>query len=182
MMPPPDSPIPIYLGALNPMMLQLAGELCDGAIVNMLGESFVPNVVAEVRKGAERANRDPNDFEIVMRLQCAVGEDPKVCEDAFGNTMGAYIIARGYDRFFTWQGYGESVEGVRKAFAARDRAAARAAVQDGLLHDLVIAGDEDTVRARLKAFMNAGIDTPAVHAFWPNPDTAWRTMRACAPQ
>lgn len=181
MMPPPSRPIPIYLGALNPKMLRLAGELCDGVIVNMLGESFVPNIVAEVRKGAEAAGRDPGEIEIVMRMQVAVGIDPQMAKEAFASAMAAYIIARGYAEFFTWQGFGASVEGVKKAFAARDRQAARAAIEDGLLESLVLAGDAGLVRSRLQAFMDAGITTPAVHAFWPDPGIAWGTMRSLAP-
>ena len=34
-------------------MLQLAGEVADGVVINMLGERFVPKVVAEVRKGGD---------------------------------------------------------------------------------------------------------------------------------
>lgn len=181
MVPPPDRPIPIYLGALNPKMLQLAGEMADGVVVNMLGEEFVPTVLAEVRKGAERAGRDPSSIEVVMRMQVAVDEDPAVMKDAFAGAFAAYIVARGYDAFFTWQGFGQTVEGVRKAFATKDRVAARAAVQDELLDALVIAGDRETVSARLRKFMDNGITTPAVHAFWPTPESAWTTMRALAP-
>lgn len=181
MMPAPASPVPIYLGALNPMMLQLAGEVADGVIINMLGESFVPTVLAEVHKGAARAGRDPNEIEVVMRVQCCVTDDPQPIREAFASAFGAYIVAPGYDRFFTWQGFGDVVEGVSAARAARDRAASRAAVSDALLDALVVAGPADEVNARLKAFMNAGVDTPAVHVFWPDPDAAWRTMRSVAP-
>ena len=181
MMPAPSSPVPIYLGALNPKMLQLAGEVADGVIINMLGESFVPSVLAEVHKGAARAGRDPNDIEVVMRVQCCVTDDPQPIRDAFASAFSAYIVAPGYDTFFTWQGFGEVVEGVRAAREARDRAASRAAVSDAILDALVVAGSADEVNARLKAFMNAGVDTPAVHVFWPDPEAAWRTMRSLAP-
>ena len=181
MMPAPPTPVPIYLGALNPKMLQLAGEVADGVVINMLGESFVPSVVAEVRKGAERAGRDPNDIEVVMRVQCCVTDDPAPIREAFASAFSAYIVAPGYDTFFTWQGFGDVVQGVRAAREARDRAASRAAVSDELLDALVVAGSADEVGARLKAFMNAGVDTPAVHVFWPDPEAAWRTMRSLAP-
>lgn len=181
MMPPPKEPVPIYLGALNKRMLQLGGELADGVVINMLGERFVPNVVAEVRKGAERAGRNPDDIEIVMRVQCCVTDDPQPIREAFAQSFGAYIVAPGYDTFFTWQGYGDVVEGVRAGRANRDRAQSRAAVRDELLDDLVVAGSADEVKSRLKAFMNAGVDTPAVHVFWPSPEAAWGTMRSVAP-
>ncbi len=182
MMPGPTRPVPIYLGALNKRMLQLAGEKADGVIINMLGERHVPKVVAEVRKGAERAGKNPDDIEIVMRVQCAVTDNPQQIRDAFAGAFGAYIVAPGYDTFFTWQGYGDVVEGVRAGRAAKDRAASRAAVSDEILQDLVVAGTADEVRARLKTFMNAGVTTPAIHIFWPDPNVAWETMRALAPR
>jgi probable F420-dependent oxidoreductase len=182
MMPAPPNPIPIYLGALNKKMLQLAGEKADGVIINMLGERHVPKVVAEIRKGAEKAGKDPDNFEIAMRVQCAVTDNPQQIRDAFAGAFGAYIVAPGYDTFFTWQGYGDVVEGVRAGRAAKDRAASRAAVTDDILQDLVVAGSADEVRARLKTFMNAGVTTPAVHIFWPDPKVAWETMRALAPR
>jgi alkanesulfonate monooxygenase SsuD/methylene tetrahydromethanopterin reductase-like flavin-dependent oxidoreductase (luciferase family) len=182
MMPAPRAPIPIYLGALNKKMLQLAGEKADGVIINMLGERHVPAVCAEIRKGAERAGKDPDSIEIAMRVQCAVTDNPEQIRDAFAGAFGAYIVAPGYDTFFTWQGYGDVVEGVRAGRAAKDRAASRAAVTDELLYDMVVAGSADEVRSRLKAFMNAGVTTPAVHIFWPDPQVAWNTLRALAPR
>jgi probable F420-dependent oxidoreductase len=182
MMPGPRQPIPIYLGALNKKMLQLAGEKADGVIINMLGERHVPAVVAEVRKGAEKAGKNPDDVEIVMRVQCAVTDNPQQIRDAFAGAFGAYIVAPGYDTFFEWQGYGDVVEGVRAGRAAKDRAMSRAAVSDDILHDLVVAGSADEVRSRLKAFMNAGVTTPAIHIFWPDPNVAWNTMRSLAPR
>jgi len=182
MLPGPRKPIPIYLGALNKRMLRLAGEHADGVIINMLGERFVPEVVGEIRKGAERAGKDPNDIEVVMRVQCCVTDDPAPIREAFANSFSAYIVAPGYDTFFTWQGFGDVVEGVRAARQAKDRAASRAAVSDDILDALVVAGTADEVRGRLKNFMNAGVTTPAVHVFWPDPATAWRTMRELAPR
>jgi len=181
MMPGPRRAIPIYLGALNKKMLQLAGEVADGVVINMLGESFVPTVVAEVRKGAEDAGRDPDGIEVVMRVQCCVTDEPAAVREAFAQGFGAYIVAPGYDTFFTWQGFGDVVEGVRAARANRDRAASRAAVSEELLDSLVVAGSADVVRGRLRAFMDAGVTTPAVHVFWPDASTAWRTMRDLAP-
>jgi probable F420-dependent oxidoreductase len=181
MMPAPRRPIPIYLGALNPGMLRLAGEVADGVVINMLGEQFVPAVLAEVRKGAEKAGRNPDDIEVVMRVQCCVTDDPGAVRDAFAHGFSAYIVAPGYDTFFTWQGFGDVVDGVREARAAKDRAASRAAVSEELLDALVVAGTADVVGARLRAFMDAGVTTPAVHVFWPDPEAAWRTMRSVAP-
>lgn len=178
---PKPKSVPIYLGALNPQMLRLAGRIADGVVVNMLGESFVPTVVNEVRKGAEEAGRDPASIEVVMRVQAAVGVDPSVARQAFRRAFGAYIVAPGYDRFFTWQGFGDVVDGVKKAFAARDREASAQAITDEMADTIFLAGDAGQVRARVKAFMDAGITTPAIHVFWPDAGVVRETIRALAP-
>lgn len=179
--PAPSPPVPIYIGALNKQMLRLGARMADGIVVNMFGERFAPEIVREVHRAAEKAGRDPASIEIVMRVQTVVDQDPAQARELFARGFGAYIIAPGYDRFFTWQGFGETVEGVRKAFAARDREASRKAVSDEMLHDLVLAGDAATVKSRFRALMDAGITTPAAHNLWITPESAWHTMRSLAP-
>src|SRR6266850_7858091 len=71
---PPAHPVPIYIAALRPGMLQVAGEVGDGVILNWLAASDVPRVVALVREAAARAGRDPNAIEITARL--LVNVDP----------------------------------------------------------------------------------------------------------
>ena len=61
---PPAEPIPIYVAALRPGMLQVAGEVGDGVILNWLAATDVPRVVALVREAAARAGRDPDAVEM----------------------------------------------------------------------------------------------------------------------
>jgi probable F420-dependent oxidoreductase len=68
--------VPIYLGALNQGMLRLTGALCDGVCLNMVPESALPQVLAEVRAGAEEAGRDPTTIEVVARLHVVMVDDP----------------------------------------------------------------------------------------------------------
>src|SRR4030095_4857419 len=65
---PPTQPIPIYIAALRPGMLRVAGEVGDGVILNWLSAEDVPKSVAVVREAAGRAGRDPAAVEITARL------------------------------------------------------------------------------------------------------------------
>ena len=49
----------VVIGALNPGMLQLAGELADGVLLNYLPASHVPWSVEQVRAGAEGREGGP---------------------------------------------------------------------------------------------------------------------------
>src|SRR5713101_1276960 len=51
---PPARPVPIYIAALRPGMLQVAGEVGDGVILNWLAVEDVPRVVGIVREAAAR--------------------------------------------------------------------------------------------------------------------------------
>ena len=53
--------VPIYIGALNKGMLRLTGALADGICLNMVPESALPQMLGEVRAGADDAGRDPSD-------------------------------------------------------------------------------------------------------------------------
>src|SRR5256886_4009781 len=65
---PPPAPVPIYVGAPMPPMLELAGEVADGGILNFMPVEAVPRMLAHVRAGAERAGRDPAALEVVARF------------------------------------------------------------------------------------------------------------------
>ena len=60
---PKDKPVPVYLAALNPAMLRLAGEIADGVLFNYSPAEAIGPMIAEVRKGAEAAGRDPSTID-----------------------------------------------------------------------------------------------------------------------
>ncbi len=73
----PAGPVPIFVGALRPRMLALAGELGDGVCLNLMPPRVVIRQLAEVRRGAGAAGRDlPADFGVMARLQTVVTDDP----------------------------------------------------------------------------------------------------------
>lgn len=176
--PRPQYPVPIYLAALNPKMLELAGELADGVVLNLIHEDFVPEALSHYRRGAQQAGRQPG--EVVMRAQTYVGTDIDAARDGFASAFAPYIAARGYNTFFTWAGFGESVEGVKRGLAAKDREATRAAISDELLDAMVVVGASDEVAARIERYEAAGVDTVAVMSFWP--DNFESVFSACTPR
>src|SRR5580700_10818647 len=52
-------PAPVYLGALGPQMLRLAGEVADGALLNWATPERIAVSRAQINTGAIRAGRDP---------------------------------------------------------------------------------------------------------------------------
>ena len=148
---------PIYLGALNKSMLRLTGALCDGVCLNMVPESALPQVLGEVRAGAEDAGKDPNEIEVVARLHVVMAE-PSMGRNLIRTVFGAYAATPGYNKCFEWIGFEEEAREIREAFAKGDRAGVAAGVSDRLCDAMAVVGDKDAVRARVRAYAEAGID------------------------
>lgn len=69
-------PPPLWLGAVNPAICRLAGELADGVLTHPTNSSprYLREVtLAHVAEGARRAGRDPAEIAIVPSLQVLTG-------------------------------------------------------------------------------------------------------------
>lgn len=161
--------VPIYLAGLNPGMLRLAGAVADGVILNMVPESAMPQVLGAVRDGAEAAGRDPGDIEVVSRIHVHVSDDPVADSQLVRMAFGAYAATLGYNRFFRWIGFDDEATAIADAFSRGDREAVAAAMTQRMCDAMAVVGDAGAVRARLRAYAEAGVDVVVLNPIWPDP-------------
>ena len=156
---PPAEPVPIYVAALRPGMLQVAGEVADGVILNWLAATDVPRAVAVVREAAARAGRDPAAVEITARL--LVNVDPPGGEADVGvrRHVTAYLNVPVYRAYQEWLGRGVALGPMWEAWARGDRKAAVAAVPPGVMDDLIVRGSMAEIGVHVQRYLEAGIDT-----------------------
>lgn len=181
--PVPPKPVPIYLAALGPRMLELAGELADGILLNWIPPEAIPRSIEQIRVGAERAGRSLADFEIAAYIRAAVTDDPEPARAALARDITGYAIVGAYARFFAASGFAQEVEAAQKAWRAGDRQGAVKQISRRFLDGLGIVGPVDFCRRRLDEFVKAGLTQPVVFPFSPDPDPRpmlSRTLRAFA--
>ena len=87
----PSHPIPIYLAARGPKMLQLAGEIADGALCS-LPLATVAWAIAQINKGIKKAGRTLEDFQLVNSALLSVDTDDKRARDAVRRELGAGVV------------------------------------------------------------------------------------------
>jgi alkanesulfonate monooxygenase SsuD/methylene tetrahydromethanopterin reductase-like flavin-dependent oxidoreductase (luciferase family) len=155
--------VPIYLGALNEKALQLAGELCDGVILNMVPEHSLPQILGAVHAGAVAAGRDPKQIEVISRLHVVLTDNAEQGRTLVRNVFGAYAATPGYNRCFEWIGFEREAKAIREHYAKGDRAAVAAAVSDGLVDAMAVVGDAATIRRRVRAYAEQGIDVCVIN-------------------
>lgn len=56
--------IPIYLGAQGPKMLELAGEVADGVLINASHPKDFEIAIKAIKVGAEKVGRDPKEVDV----------------------------------------------------------------------------------------------------------------------
>jgi probable F420-dependent oxidoreductase len=151
----------VVLAALNERMLRLAGELCDGVLLNYLPASLVPWCIERVREGEARGGRAPGSCVIHAYVHVGVVERADGLEYA-KRDLFSYAVVDAYARSFEQAGYGDAVRTVREAHAAGDRDGAVAAISDEMVDGIDIMGDHDGVAAAVKAYVAAGVESPVV--------------------
>src|SRR5262245_42555882 len=121
---PAPTHLPIYLAAVNPKMLQLAGEMADGILLAWLPASQVPHSIAEVARGAERVGRKLSDVTIGCYVHTAVTHDREQTFKQLRRVLVGYCQANTYIQGFRRFGYGDILNEVHHHWRAGDRASA----------------------------------------------------------
>ena len=143
----------VVVGALNPAMLRLGGEVADGVLLNYLPASHVPWSVEQIRKGG--------DATVYAYVHAGVCERSDGIEAA-RRDLFSYAVVDAYAANFERAGYGEEVAEVRARHAAGDRDGALAAVSDRMVDGIDVMGDAACVRSTVVAYAEAGVDVPVL--------------------
>ena len=73
--PPVRAALPVYLAALGPRMLELAGRIADGVILNLMTPAQAGEAARTVRAAALAAGRDPASVEVACVVHCCLADD-----------------------------------------------------------------------------------------------------------
>ena len=189
--PPPQTPV--YLGALGPEMLRLAGELADGACLNWCNPEQIAWSRERIAEGAARVGRDPGPVKMVEYIRFCVDDDVDTARRAYaratmGYALGAQVPTErerrlGYRGHFERMGFTEELamlDEMRTEGASRDDVAD--AFSPELLRTVGYYGNADGAKAALND-LSRGLDTAIVRvvAARPGIESILAVMRACAP-
>jgi len=177
--------IPIYVAAVFPKMLEVCGEISDGAILVWCTLDHAAIAARHVALGAERAGRPPADVEVALMLPCAVSDDPNEARDLMREPIAWYAgeFPR-YRRLMAGAGYEDELEDVRQAWQNGRTQEAMDLVPAGLIDQIGLVGSREECQDKLQAYRRAGITLPIIS---PRPsgtnskESAMEIIRACAP-
>jgi 5,10-methylenetetrahydromethanopterin reductase len=157
--------IPIYLGATGPKMMELAGEICEGAVLNYIVPiSYIEAAVAQLSTGAERAGRTVSDIDRPELLVCSLSDDDPAAAIMEGKKLVAYYLGTEPHIMKASNVDPDLVDRVQEivGWPATDADYARAAplVPDDVLHSVMAAGTSDQCRSKVAEYISAGVTCP----------------------
>jgi alkanesulfonate monooxygenase SsuD/methylene tetrahydromethanopterin reductase-like flavin-dependent oxidoreductase (luciferase family) len=153
--------LPIYVAALSPAMLRLAGEVADGAMLWLCCPEYISRVVIpEVTAGRERAGKTMAGFDVLAAVPAAAVEDRASTYAAMRGELLPYFGLPFYRAMLERAGFGQEIEAFDQA--AGDMDAMQAAISERFLGQLAAVGDATGVRAGIERYREAGVNTPCV--------------------
>jgi 5,10-methylenetetrahydromethanopterin reductase len=151
----PVTPVPIYLGAMSPRMLELAGEVADGVLPLLFPPEHFATAAAQVRVGMERGGRTDGSVDVAACIWCSIDADGDRARRAlaekiayYGPSFAPYLLERAGLSLADF-------DAIRDAMRAGDVARAAARVTPRMLA-LGIAGTASDVRARCEGLIAMG--------------------------
>lgn len=183
---PIQAAVPIYLAAVGPKALALAGRIADGLVINDLASpEFVVAAVRRMREAAFSAGRDPDALTVYLRGGITVTNDPEPVLERRKATIAMIHALPGMERLLDAPGFDTAaiIAEVRRhmrtdevlarggGFAdlrrAGDLAAAKRAIPTELVARLALVGPLEDLRGRLAGFSDLGV----THVFVSPPGT-----------
>ena len=169
-------PAPVYLAALGPQMLRLAGQTADGALLNWATPARIAVSRARVDEGIARAGREPGSVPMTMYIRVCIDDDVAAARQALGAQVLGYAMGRhgspqdaGYRGLFAQMGFDEELTELE---ARRDKGAELpelvAAAPDDMLHAVGYYGPAAAAPAAF-ARLSAGLDETIVRIITARP-------------
>jgi alkanesulfonate monooxygenase SsuD/methylene tetrahydromethanopterin reductase-like flavin-dependent oxidoreductase (luciferase family) len=155
--------LPIYIAALSPNMLRLAGEIGDGVMLWLCNPAYIREVVVpSVREGRERAGKSLDGFDIVPAVTVALTYDPDAARAAMRQELVTYASLPFYRSMLERSGFEDDLAAFDEGMQAGDVERAKAGLSDGLIESLAGIGSADDVRAAVERYRAAGATSPSI--------------------
>jgi 5,10-methylenetetrahydromethanopterin reductase len=159
--------VPIYVGATGMQMMELAGEIGDGVLLNYLvGPTYDRAALEHLSAGAEKAGRKVEDLDRPQLVVCSLDEDREVALDRARELVTQYLgqqphigKASGVDpslleeigRVLTWPASEEEIQRAMKL------------VPDEVVQMITASGTPDECRAKVREYVEAGCTCPVLY-------------------
>jgi F420-dependent oxidoreductase-like protein len=186
MIAPVQERIPIYLAAIGPRNVTLAGEIADGWLPAFFSPEHVAGFRPLLEEGAARAGRSLDGFDIAPTVNALVSDDLEAARDVMRPVLALYVGGMGsrernfYNQLVRRYGFEDAARQVQDLYLEGRKDEAAAALPPELIDATSLCGPRDLVRERLRIYRGAGVGTLQVTPMTFDADQRVEQLRAIA--
>ncbi|MCZ6462634.1 MAG: LLM class flavin-dependent oxidoreductase [Actinobacteria bacterium] len=164
--------VPIYIGATGMKMMELAGEIADGVLLNYLvPPTYNAQAMEALERGAARAGRSIDDLDRPQLVVCSVSDDRQAALDRARLLVTQYLGQQPHimkasgvpmalldeiGAMLTWPATHEQVVAASKL------------VPDDIVQMITASGTPDECRAAVAEYVAAGCTCPILYSVGPD--------------
>ena len=169
---PVEHRVPIYIGAIGPRMIELAGELADGVMGAIWSLPYLKEVVIpRLKKGADRTARDVEEIDITLVIPTLVTDDNTSLHLHRAQVM-QFISAEKSSPFYKESvivgGFESEYKAMMQCIDKREYERALDCITDEMVDSLTLTGTLTHIKKRMTEIYDSGINTIQFHPSSPN--------------
>ncbi len=159
--------VPIYLGATGMQMMELAGEIADGVVLNYLVSPVYNDMAMDhLEIGARKAGRSAGDLDRPQLVVCSLDEDRQAALDSARLLVTQYLgqqphimkasgvpesLLEEIAQVLTWPATAEQVEAASKL------------VPDEIVQMITASGTAEECKAKVAEYVQRGCTCPILY-------------------
>ena len=159
--------VPIYIGATQMGMMELAGEIADGVVLNYcVPPVYNHNALQHIEIGAKKAGRQMDDIDRPQLIVCSVDHDHHRAVQAAKELITQYLAQQPHIA----EASGTPPETVKKVQSILGWPATREQIHeamqyvpDELIERITASGTPAEVRAKVEEYNQAGCTCPVLY-------------------
>ncbi len=183
---PPRERIPIYLAAVGPKNLELAGEIADGWLAIFYAPDAHAEYLQHIERGRVRRQEGLLGFDVAPTVPVVIGDDLAACADLIRPYAALYVGGMGsreqnfYNQLAVRMGYPDAAAEVQDLYLDRKVAQAQAAVPQDFIERTSLIGNTIQITERIRQYAAAGVGTLNIAPHAASRDAGIATLRAVA--
>jgi 5,10-methylenetetrahydromethanopterin reductase len=159
--------VPIYIGATGMQMMELTGEIADGAVLNYLvSPKYNEDALAALTRGAAKGGRTLDDIDRPQLVVCSVDRDRAKALDGARLLVTQYLGQQPHIMKASGvpQELLDEIGAVLTWPATHDQVvAASRLVPDHIVQMITASGEPDEVRAKVSEYVATGCTCPILY-------------------
>jgi 5,10-methylenetetrahydromethanopterin reductase len=158
----PIAKVPIYVGGRGPRMLELAGSLADGVLINASEYDDIRECVQHIKNGAESVGRKLKELDVVAYMATSINTDIVRARDS-ARTVVAFVASSAPPSSLERHGIAAAdIQKIRDKLRVGRIQDAAAAVNDRMIDAFSVCGTPAVLARHVEGLIKMGINQTVI--------------------